>query len=366
MIETSGARIPAQHFPSNRGASPTPVEVVAKRDGLDLSSGARWPYASIRISTRGGTGESVTIEREAFHEVLVFADRRILAAIREASPEHRDRFRDSRTGGKFNAIVVGAGLLLLIVMAVAYFRGIPALAGLAAQRVPPEWEARVGSAMRDALAPASRRVEDPALSAVIDTIVSRLDAHAPEHPYTFRVTIVRSDEVNALAAPGGELVFYTGLLEKTKSPEELAGVMAHEMQHVLERHATKGILRRMSTGALLAFFVGDAGALTGVVDAARELGDLAYGRGDELEADREGLELMRSAGIDPRAMVRMFESLAESEPDTPRAFRYLSTHPATEERIRRMNEALDQPVTIEPIPTPEDWEGLLARVARGS
>jgi predicted Zn-dependent protease len=220
--------------------------------------------------------------------------------------------------------------------------------------------------MRDALAPESRRVDDPALDAVIDRIVTRLDAHAPEHPYTFRVTIVRSDEVNALAAPGGELVFYTGLIAKTRSPEELAGVMAHEMQHVLQRHSTKAILRRMSTGALLAFFVGDAGALTGVVDAARELGDLAYGRSDELEADREGLELLRSAGIDPRAMVTMFETLAANEPNTPRAFRYLSTHPGTAERIRRMSEKLDRPITIEPIPTPEDWAGLVTRVAGGS
>jgi predicted Zn-dependent protease len=352
----------ARHFagPGHPGAN---VTLRATSSGLLLSTGAVWSYGSLRVPHRPTRGEPFTLER-AHHpvEALVFPSPEILATIRKVAPAEAARFPAPSSHRRFFSGVLAGAFAAVVLLVLAYTKGVPALANAAAKKVPPEWEIKMGGAMRTALAPEGSRVDDPALAAVIDSIVTRLDAHAPPHPYRFRVTVVRRPEVNALAAPGGELVFFTGLIEKTESPEELAGVVAHEMQHVLLRHSTRGILRRASVGLILGFFIGDAGALTGLVQTAEEIGGLAYGRADELEADRAGAALLVAAGIDPSRMVRMFETLAESEADVPAALSYLSTHPATEDRIARLRREHPRPIDTRPIPTPEPWSEIVLRV----
>ena len=77
---------------------------------------------------------------------------------------------------------------------------------------------------------------------VIDELVLTLTKALPSNPYAFRVSVVDSPVVNAFAAPGGYIVIYKGLLKYTKSPEELAGVLAHEIEHVIHRHVTRMLL----------------------------------------------------------------------------------------------------------------------------
>src|SRR5207248_840587 len=96
----------------------------------------------------------------------------------------------------------------------------------------------------------------------IDGIVAALPAKARPQPYTFRVAVVNSSIVNAVAAPGGHVILFRGLLERTDSAEELAGVLAHEVEHVLHRHVTRAIFQQASTGVLMAALVGD---VSGVV-----------------------------------------------------------------------------------------------------
>jgi predicted Zn-dependent protease len=309
-------------------------------------------------------GEAFTIERgQDPIEALVFASPAILDTIRLVAPAEAARLPAPSSHRRFLVGALVGAFAALALLALAATRGVPALADAAAKKVPPEWEIKMGAAMRAALAPEGSRVTDPALEAVFDSILTRLDAHAAPHPYTFRVTVVDRPEVNALAAPGGELVFFTGLIEKARSPDELAGVVAHEMQHVLLRHTTRGVLRRASVGIVLGFFIGDAGALGGLLETAEKIGALAYGRADELEADRAGVILLSAAGVDPAAMVRMFEALSESQAAVPTALSYLSTHPATEERIARLRREAKPPAEVRPIETPEPWSAIQARLA---
>jgi predicted Zn-dependent protease len=258
--------------------------------------------------------------------------------------------------------VVAAGLAAVAFAAVLYLWVIPFAASLVAERVPVEWEERLGRTVMDRLAPVAERCTEPEGIRQLDAMVARLTATIPDSPYTIRVAVVDAKAVNAFAAPGGYVVLFRGLIENAGTPDQVAGVLAHEIQHVVRRHVTRALVQQASAGLLLTALTGDAsGALVFGVEAARMLGTLRYSRRNEDEADVEGLRMLQAAGIDPAAMIAFFESLRRKDLKLPEALRYLSTHPTTEERIARLR-ALTATTPVPPTPalTAEGWAALRA------
>jgi predicted Zn-dependent protease len=170
---------------------------------------------------------------------------------------------------------------------------------------------------------------------------------------------VDDSTVNAFAAPGGYIVVYRGLLRQAETPEELAGVLAHELQHVLQRHGTKAVLQEIPLRLVVAAATGDAGITGRVLGTAATLGALRYRRRDESAADRAGMEMLRAAQIDPDGMIRFFSRLVEQGDDIPALVAYLSTHPRNRARIEALQrlaaELNDQPVV--PLDNPQ-WNRL--------
>jgi beta-barrel assembly-enhancing protease len=184
--------------------------------------------------------------------------------------------------------------------------------------------------------PEHSRCSDPRCLAALSQIVERLSEPLTTNPYNYRIVVSRDPRVNAFAAPGGYIVLFQGLLETTKTPEQLAGVLAHEMQHVLQRHSTKAIFREASLYALLAVLAGDRNASSVAVQCAAILGRLHHSRQDEEAADREAMRMLQKARVDPAGMLE-FLAFMETQPDSERMVpAYLSTHPPTQERIARL------------------------------
>src|SRR5712664_2628789 len=194
------------------------------RTGLEVAlpeTGTRffWPFREIRQTQGTYAGEQVRLERGGeLSEALLIRDVGFLSAARATAPDaahfHDPARRRFRVGLVFGALVATIGLALGI-----YFVGIPAFAALAAARVPVAWEEKLGAAIVDHVAPPARRCEDPVRQAKIDGIVAALTAKARPQPYTFHVTVVNSSMFNALAAPGGHIILFRGLLERTESAE---------------------------------------------------------------------------------------------------------------------------------------------------
>jgi len=175
--------------------------------------------------------------------------------------------------------------------------------------------------------------------------------------------VVNRPVVNALAAPGGHVVIFHGLLERTSTPEELAGVVAHELQHILRRHTTRAVIQDVGTGLLLMALTGDVtGPLAYGLQTARTLGELRYSRRAEEEADVEGMKMLLAARVDPAGMIAFFEKIQKEEGTQPKALTYLSSHPMPEERIARLKSltatASGPP---EPLLRGEDWPALTRR-----
>ena len=146
---------------------------------------------------------------------------------------------------------------------------------------------------------------------------------------SYRFHLADDKMVNAFAVPGGDIVVNRGLLTATRSPEELAGVLAHEIQHVALRHSLQGVVRGAGLSLLFAIVIGDASATLAGQAADRLLG-LKFSRDAEREADEHGFGLLLMRGINPHGMVAFFATLAKQGGATPATL--LSTHPTSAER----------------------------------
>lgn len=335
------------------------------RSGIELTteSGSRlwWPYAKIRQTQGFYAGEEVRLEKGGeIPEALLVSDPAFLTALRRITPEMAARFHDPahrRVRAKLTLIAAFAVIGITLGL---YFWGIPAMADLVASRVPASWEEHLGASVVEQLAPPSRRCIDPTRMRAIEEIMTTLTDTLLDSPYTFRVMVVNNSAVNAFAAPGGYIVVFRGLLEATQAAEELAGVLAHEIQHIVKRHTTRMLIQHASTGLLLAALTGRASDPSAFgLEAARTLGVLRYSRGHEEEADTEGVRMLVAAGIDAHGMIRFFESLSEGEKDTPEFLKYVSTHPSTADRIERLKSVVAQeegkPVKLLP---DYDWKDI--------
>jgi predicted Zn-dependent protease len=334
----------AGHYLSGRTAEREPAVVTVTPTGLridpadEAAGGATrwWPYDELRQTQGFYPGEHVRLERgtEA-PEALVVVDRAFLDALGDVAPDATRALRRSAGRKPWRRIALLAAAALTVGGTV-YLWILPAAADAVARRVPPAWERELGDAVTSRLLHGAPVCDDPALTGALNDMVARLSAAAAPHPYEFRLTVVDDSLINAFAAPGGHIVFFRGLITRAARPEEVAGVLAHEMQHVLGRHGTRSILREIPLRVFLGTIGGDMIGARDAAQAIGTLGALRYSRGDEEEADREGLRLLVAARLDPQGMIAFFDTLAASARDLPRGLTYLSTHPATGERRARL------------------------------
>ena len=126
------------------------------------------------------------------------------------------------------------------------------------------------------------------------------------------MTVVKSDIVNAFALPGGYVVVFTGLMKKAESGEEVAGVLSHELNHVLQRHGLERLVKSLGLMTVTAIVFGNQQGLVGMMkQLGVELFTLKFGREQETEADLTGLQLLQRAKIDPAGMSRFSTALGE-------------------------------------------------------
>jgi Zn-dependent protease with chaperone function len=174
---------------------------------------------------------------------------------------------------------------------------------------------------------------------MVTQLVARIaDALPPsERRYQFRAALIDRPEPNAFALPGGRIFVFTGLLDRVHKPEELAGVLAHEMAHVTRRHGLRKLIAGRGPYYLLRLFVGDQQEVLSAISAGSQLlVNQSYSRDVEREADTIGWHYLMAANIDPRGLADFFQLLTESENTTtiPEMFR---SHPATDERMASLN-----------------------------
>jgi predicted Zn-dependent protease len=165
---------------------------------------------------------------------------------------------------------------------------------------------------------------------------------AAKSPYKFSFHVLADPRtVNAFALPGGPIFITEGLLRLLKSEAELAGVLGHEIGHVIARHSSERLAKQQLTQGLLSALVIGSGDYTTaqIGQVVGSMINMSYGREDELESDTLGIRIMAEAGYDPHALVRVMEVLAHASGGS-RQPEFFSTHPAPENRSARIREEI--------------------------
>ena len=165
---------------------------------------------------------------------------------------------------------------------------------------------------------------------------------ASKSPYKFSFQVLADPKtVNAFALPGGPVFITEGLLRLLKTEAELAGVLGHEIGHVIARHSSEHLAKQQLTQGLLGALVVGSGDYTTaqIGQVVGNMINMSYGRDDELESDALGIRIMAEAGYDPRGMLRVMEVLAKASGGS-RQPEFFSTHPAPENRAERIKQAI--------------------------
>jgi beta-barrel assembly-enhancing protease len=165
---------------------------------------------------------------------------------------------------------------------------------------------------------------------------------AAKSPYKFSFHVLADPKtVNAFALPGGPIFITEGLLRLLKTEAELAGVLGHEVGHVIARHSSERLAKQQLTQGLLgALVVGSGDYSTAQIgQVVGSMINMSYGREDEIESDALGIRIMAEARYDPRAMIRVMEVLASASGGS-RQPEFFSTHPAPENRAARLKEEI--------------------------
>jgi Zn-dependent protease with chaperone function len=336
--------------------------------GADGATIAQWPYGE--LAAQSAPDHLLRLSR-AGNPALARLEIRDPALIAEIDRRADSFDRSGKTERRLRKRVVLWSLAATVSLVLVAVYGVPALSDRIAPLIPLSLEHRLGLAM-DAHVRAlldNRKSDQPfecGLAdaekpgrAAFDRLIGRLQA-AADLPIPLKTAVVRRPEANAIALPGGHIYVFEGLVRRSRSPDELAGVIAHEIGHVAHRDGTRSLLQSAGLSFLFGMLLGDFTGGGVVVIAARTVVQSAYSREVEAAADLYGVRLMSNIGGDARAFAAILDRIAGAiEPGV----KILLNHPQTKDRIAAVMAAVNaqlgaQPATLQPLLAPAEWAAL--------
>lgn len=339
------------------GAGRTRIVDVRLADTLQLFDGAAfilaWALADIRrVDSPAGVlrVRSLAASTSAWCEIR---DATMTAAIAE-----RCRLLDGDRQEKKERVwrLAGTAILAACGLAALMWFAIPALADRIAPLVPESLDKRIGQvADKEARAQFPGGVcSTPEGDAALGRLASRLK-DAAGAPLDVRVSVLSSFIPNAFALPGGQVYMLRGLIESARSPDEIAGVLAHEFGHVAHRDGLRAAIKQGGAALALGLVFGDMFGVAAIATAARASLSAAYSREDELQADDFAVALLARVGRSARPLGEFLTRV--SADDRLKAFAFLLDHPLSAARLARIARD-DAPATGAPLMLEDDWRAL--------
>ena len=200
-------------------------------------------------------------------------------------------------------------------------------------------EEKLGDLFWEQIGDEGEQITDSITVCVLDSLVNRICHANAISRQEIKVHVFRADVVNAFAMPGGHLVVNSQLIQESKNPEQLTGVLAHEIAHIQLRHVMGKLTREVGAAVLLGITTGtaDSGLLAEMIAT---LSSKAFDREMEREADLKAVEYLVNAQIDARPFAEFLFSTEENHTESP--LRWLSTHPSSRERQEYVNQEIDR------------------------
>jgi predicted Zn-dependent protease len=221
-----------------------------------------------------------------------------------------------------------------------------------ADTVPRKWEKNLGDRVRGVMLDGLYACDGKDGKAALESLGRKL---LPENIADLPLTIdvVRVKQVNAFALPGNHIFIFSGLIDKARNPDEVAGVLAHEMGHLELRHPTRGMIQQLGLSAVISLMFGGNAA----GDVAYIATALSYTREMEREADARAIALLQQAKIHTDGLASFFRTLKDDKDSDSPLPDWLSTHPGLQERAETAEKAANANDGT-PALTDEEWRAV--------
>lgn len=329
----------------------------------DGAPAIRWPFDESRLDRRTPDVQLHRVEAGIDHgeRLIVATDAFMLLFGGDIA-----RFGQGRAGEASGRRIVAWSAAAIVSITLIFLFGLPFFARTAAPLVPWGWEAALGRKIEaevldhftDGKVPRLCGREDGPGRRALARLVERLAAGATL-PGPLVVAVLDSTTTNAFALPGGRIFLFRPIIEKADHPDEVAGVLAHEIGHVVHRDSMRGLIHDAALSVLVGLVIGDVTGGSTIAILSKTIAGSAYSRENESEADRVSVDLMRAAGADPRAINRFFRRIAPLDAGGKSVLDAFRSHPVTGERIANVEAlAAGAPPAAQPILDGADWSAL--------
>ncbi len=268
---------------------------------------------------------------------------KLLLAAAPGTAESSKRFKVVRLSLIATAVTIGLGAAL--------FFGRFSASRAVAEFIPYKAADRIGAQSIELFGPIAAACQNQPGNAALQRILDKLERSA-DYGRPFKLHVAKAGVPNAFALPGRHIVLLSGLVKRAKNPEEVAGVLAHEMGHGLEKDPEALFIRNLGMQALTQLLTGQSGNQTAVTLGALLL-QLRYSRAAERSADNHAVEILRQAHVEPKPTGEFFLRNAADTPKGDSALNYLSTHPSSKDRAQLFLSQEAYPV--EPLLSDKEW-----------
>ena len=256
---------------------------------------------------------------------------------------------------------VAASLVLAAGVLIGLYLSLSGLSQLALDLLSPEAERKWGTGIVNGIESQTRVCRTKAGGKALTHLAERLAAGIPAGRRPVHVQVLDTKLVNAIALPGAEIIVFRGLIDAAGGPDELAGVLAHELIHVAERHPAAAMIRGAGVGVVVTLITGDSSGL--MATGISTLMASSYSRDDEAAADRGALALLQRAGIGNAGFATFFHRLEmlEAGGGLPA---WMGTHPETAARAAAVEAAAD-PTPLPPALDEDEWLAIKRICGKG-
>ncbi len=223
-------------------------------------------------------------------------------------------------------VVMGISGLLVIGL-ISFWFALPSINDKISNAIPIETEKKLGDQMIKAILEKEEVLDS--ISIKVNEYYQALDKKSK---YDIRISVIKSDILNAFAVPGGNIVIYKGMLDKMKSHEALAALLGHESTHIEHRHSLRSLTRSLAFSAVIGIIFGGHDLASVLASNASKFSGLKYSRSLEEDADQGSIELMKEKKISLQGMIDLMTTLNEAD-SSGLDLEFMQIHPLTERRL---------------------------------
>ena len=257
------------------------------------------------------------------------------------------------------------GLILVVLFFSTWFalKQIDWLKVFQVQKFSDKTEKKLGDLIWESINKSEKENKNPFVVNTIDSIVNKICNANKIDRKSIKVHIINKDEINAFAIPNGHLVVYSGLILNSDNPEELTGVICHEIAHIELNHVMKKLVKELGLSVIISMASGNGGEM--IKQTAKTLSSSAFDRSMEKEADIKAVDYMLNAEINPEPLANFLYKISAKENDATKYLSWLSTHPDSKARAEYIIEySKDKKENYKAVITESTWVKLKEELRR--